>query len=74
MGIHDPSLLSSSDYTTEHLKFSAGAQKLTMNFHYNSTQLRHEALRLIIKKKKKNLKRSWQIHADVWQNQYNIVK
>ena len=53
MGTHDPSLLSSSEYTTEHLKFSAGAQKLTMNFHYNSTQLRHEALRLIIKKKKK---------------------
>ena len=60
MGIHDPSVLSSSEYTTEHLKFSAGAQKLTMSFHYNSTQLRHEALRLIIKKKKQNttLKRS----------------
>lgn len=48
MGIHVASLLSSSDYTTKHLKFSAGAQKLTMNFHYNSTQLRYEALRLII--------------------------
>ena len=60
MGIHDPSVLSSSEYTTEHLKFSAGAQKLTMSFHYNSTQLRHEALRLIIKKKKQKttLKRS----------------
>ena len=57
MGIHDPSLLSSSDYTTEHLKFSAGAQKLTMNFHYNSTQLRHEALRLIIKNKTKQNKK-----------------
>lgn len=56
MGIHVASLLSSSDYTTKHLKFSAGAQKLTMNFHYNSTQLRYEALRLIIKKKEKKKK------------------
>ena len=65
MGIHDPSVLSSSEYTTEHLKFSAGAQKLTMSFHYNSTQLRHEALRLIIKEKKKKKNKSEKISKGI---------
>lgn len=58
MGIHGASLLSSSGYNTKRLKFSASAQKLTLNFCCNPTYLRNEALRFTILKTWKDQKKT----------------